>query len=75
MTGLMLSARGPGFQRVDHHARDVKASLIGDFLETGGTRHVDLGNVIADNVETDEKVPLRRKLRPERFGDLSVPRR
>src|SRR5678815_400516 len=75
MTGLMLRGCDPGFQRVYHHARDVKASLIGDFLETGGTCHVDLGNVIADNVETDEKVPLRRKLRSERFGDLTVPRR
>ena len=78
-TPLMLadigSERQRGLlQRIHHHAGDVEAGLLHDFLEAGGARHVDFGQIVADHVEPDEQQALRVQDGRERFGDLAVAR-
>ena len=56
-------------------AGDVEAGLLGDLDEAGRARHVDLGQVVADDVEADDQQALGPQRRPERRGDLAVARR
>src|SRR3954464_4627641 len=60
---------------VDHVARRVAPGLLGDLDDAGGTRDVDLGEVVADHVEAREDDARLDELDPHRGGDLAVPGR
>src|SRR5690606_4572288 len=55
--------------------RDVEAHLLTDLLEAGRAGDVDLGDVVADEVESDEQQPARGERRRERLADLAIARR
>ena len=59
-TGGARSRRLPdrGFQRVREASGDVETCLRRDFDETGRTRHVDLGQKIADDIEPHDQMSL-----------------
>src|SRR5574341_1615291 len=59
-------------QRVQEHAGDVEAGLLGDFLEAGGTGDVDLGQPVADHVQPGEEHPFLREHGAKRVRDLAV---
>ena len=56
-------------------AATSKPRLLGDLLEAGRARDVDLGEAVADDVEADQQQAARRQRRPDRLGDLAVARR
>src|SRR2546430_1682478 len=62
------------FDRVHEHPGDVEAALLSDLLEARGAGDVDLGDVVADDVQPHEQQPAPRELRPEALGDLAVAR-
>src|SRR5438309_550759 len=59
-------------QRLDEHHGDVKAGLVLDFDKAGRTGHVDLGQVIADHVQSDQQKPAIGQRRTERSRDRAV---
>ena len=74
-TPVALRSGERALERVDERRGDVEAGLLGDLLEAGRARHVDLGEAVADHVEADEQQAARRQRRPDRLGDLAVARR
>src|SRR5438874_1323202 len=61
-------------QRIDEPLRDIETALLRYFLEAGRTRHVDLGQAIADHVEADQQEASCREHRPDALGDLAIAR-
>ena len=64
-----------GDLRLDHvpdHSRDVVPAELCDLPDAGRRGDVDLGEVIADHVDTDEDQPALFQLRPEPRANLLV---
>src|SRR5215469_15757959 len=51
--------------RRDQLLADRGAALLVELADAGGTRHVDLGHEIADDIEPDEQHSPRRKRRTD----------
>ena len=75
-SGLHASAASAvgqrGFQRIDKHRRHIASGLVVDFLETGRTGHIDLGDIVADHIDPDQQQATRRQHRTERLADLAI---
>src|SRR5215831_17278140 len=62
-------------ERLEERRGDVEAALLGDLLEAGRARDVDLGQPVADDVEPDEQQPATRERGSDGRCDLAVARR
>src|SRR5215471_11986890 len=60
-------SRTGAFERLDKAAADVEPRLLRDLHEAGWARHVDFGQVVADDIETDDQQPFRPELRAQRL--------
>src|SRR5215831_17958694 len=60
------------FERFGEATGNVETRLLGDLDESCRTGDVDLGQIIADDVESDHEQPLGRKLRSDAFRDLAI---
>src|SRR5215468_5023732 len=60
------------FQRFGEACGNVEAGLLGDLDESCRTGDIDLGQIIADDVEADDEQPLGRKLRSDALRDLAI---
>src|SRR5579872_5031730 len=73
-TSLALQLRDPRLDEIDHLRLEVHAIEAIDLLHSRRTRHVHLGEVIADDVEADEVEPVVLQPRPQHAADLSIAR-
>src|SRR6185295_18827656 len=63
------------FQGIEHHACNVEAGLLRDLLEAGRAGDVHLGQVVADDVEADQRKAFRIQHWSERLRDCAIARR
>src|SRR5437660_3987275 len=62
----------PRLDRVPDRRREIDAVEPGDLLDAGRRGHVDLGHVIADDVDADKYQPLLSEARPDRGADVAL---
>jgi uncharacterized iron-regulated membrane protein len=62
----------PRLERVDEHRRHVETALLGDLLEAGRAGDVDLGQHVADDVQSHQQQPARSQRRAQRLCDFQV---
>src|SRR5262252_2486368 len=62
-------------QSVGEAARDVESGLLGDLDESRRTGDIDLGEIVADDVEADHQHAFRPEPRSDRLRDLAIARR
>src|ERR1700710_2760935 len=61
--------------RIPDQFRDVRAAEALYFVDAGGTRHVDLGEVVADHVDAGEDQAAALQFRTDRVADVLLARR
>src|SRR6266851_4015367 len=71
---LLLECRDPRLDEIDHLGLEVGLIQPIDLLDSRGRGHVDLGQVVADDVEPDEIEPVALQARPHHRADLAVAR-
>src|ERR1051326_6138946 len=64
----------PRLDRVPDIDREIDAVEPCDLLDPGGRCHVDLGHVVADDVDPDKDEPVLPEARTDRGADLALPR-
>src|SRR5690349_11097256 len=71
--GADIASPAPArFNRVPDEGGDVRPAEPLDLADAGRRRHVDLGEVVADDVDADEDEAARFQRRPDALADLAI---